>query len=134
MRTIAAVEKFCLSLPEVTEGLKWGNRTWLVGRKGFCWPRPLSAKDIAQLGDERVPQGDIIGIHTDGMQDKAAILEANLPGVFTIHHFRSFPALLIELRQSKAAVVRELIVDSWLAVAPKKLAAQHADAVLARAK
>lgn len=133
MRTIAAVEKFCVSLPEVTEGLKWGNRTWLVGGKGFCWPRPLSAKDIAQLGDQRIPTGDIIGVHTDGMDDKAAILESGFPGVFTIHHFRSFPALLIELRQSNAKVVKQLIVDSWLAVAPKKVAAQYADEVLRKA-
>ncbi len=134
MRTIDAVEQFVVSLPEVTEGLKWGNRTWLVGGKGFCWPRPLSAKEVELLGDQSVPTGDIIAVRTADMHEKAAILSSGAPGVFTIHHFRSFPVLLIELRRANPAAVKELIADAWLAVAPKKLAAQHADTVLAAAR
>lgn len=134
MRTIDAVEQFVVSLPEVTEGLKWGNRTWLVGGTGFCWPRPLSAKDVELLGDQRVPAGDIVAVRTADMHEKAAILSSGAPGVFTIRHFRSSPALLIELRRAKPAVVKELIADAWLAVAPKKLVALHAEAVLAAAR
>lgn len=132
MRTIENVERFVVTLPEVTEGLKWGCRTWIVGGKGFCWPRPLSAKDIEHLGDARVPEGDILAVRTADMQEKASILSTDLPGIFTIHHFRSSPALLIELRRASGSVVKELIVDAWLAVAPKRLAARHADEVLAR--
>lgn len=134
MRTIDAVRDFALSLPETSERPKWGNPTWHVGDKMFAWPRELSKTDIAQWTEDRsLPKGDLVAVRVDDMEEKEALLGSGVPGVFTIRHFRSFPLVLIELRLAKAATVRELVVDAWLAAAPKKIAAAHRDEVLRRA-
>src|SRR5438093_6062910 len=32
---------FAGGLPGVVAGAKWGNRTWMVGERGFAWQRPF---------------------------------------------------------------------------------------------
>src|SRR5215471_11367729 len=53
--------------PEVTLGERWGNRTWLVGGKGFAWERPLSKADIKRFGGETPPDGPIFAVRTADM-------------------------------------------------------------------
>ena len=39
MATLDDVARMAAELPEVTEGERYGNRTWLVGGKAFAWDR-----------------------------------------------------------------------------------------------
>src|SRR5437764_14551342 len=122
MATLDDAAAIALSLAEVTEGERYGNRTWAVGSKAFAWERPFSKADIKRFGDETPPDGAILAVSVEDMHEKEAVLEAH-PGVFfNIQHFKGYPAVLIHLRKVGKRELREALVDGWLAVAPSKLA------------
>jgi hypothetical protein len=120
--------RMAMDLPEVTEGTRWNNRTWLVKGKGFAWERPLNTADVKRFGDAPVPDGEIVAVRVEDMHEKEAVLEAGTPGVFTIAHFDNYPAVLIQLKKIGKRALRELIVDAWLACAPAKLAKEYLEA------
>jgi len=113
------------ALPEVVEGDRHGNRTWLVGGKGFAWERPFSKADIHRFGDAIPPEGQIFAVRCADLHEKEAILEANPRAFFTIPHFDGYAAVLIQLRLVTKRVLRVAIIDAWLACAPPKLATEY---------
>jgi hypothetical protein len=109
-------------LPGVTVGAKWNHKTWLVGDRGFIWERPLNKVDLGRLGDAAPPEGDILGVRVENLDAKDALLAMELPGFFTIEHFKNYPGLLIELRKARKKDLRAAIVDAHrvaIAAAPK---------------
>lgn len=115
--TFADVEAFTTALPGVTVGVKWRNRTYLVGDKGFAWQRPLSKADLARYGDETPPKGELLAVRVAGLDAKDALLAMELPGFFTIPHFNGYAAVLIELRKARVKDVRAAILDAHRTVA-----------------
>ncbi len=110
------------SLPEVTEGERHGNPTWFVGGKAFAWMRPFSQADLRRFGEAEPPAGPVLAVRTLDLEDKAAVLAAGVPGLFTIPHFDGFAAVLVALRVVGRPALRELLEDGWLACAPPTLA------------
>lgn len=123
MATFDDVEAIARSLPEVTEGRRYGNETWDVGRKTFAWVRPFSKADLKRFGAAEPPSGPILAVAVEDLAEKEAVLQARPQGVFTIEHFDGFPAVLVQLDVVAMDVLRELVVDGWLACAPPALAA-----------
>lgn len=118
--TFKDVDAFAKALPGATLGKKWDAKTWIVGDKGFVWERPLRKSDLARFGEGAyVPSGDILGVRTESLDAKDALLSMGLPGFFTIEHFNNYPALLIELRKARSKDVKAAIVDAHRVMAAK---------------
>jgi hypothetical protein len=123
--SIEAVAKIASSLPDVVEGERHGNRTWLVHGQGFVWERPFSKADLKRFGGARPPSGPIVAVRVADLGEKEAVLAANPTGFFTIPHFDGYSAVLIQLETVGRKALREAVVDGWLACAPAPLADRY---------
>lgn len=132
MVSIDEVARIASDLPEVTEGERYGNRTWSVAGKAFAWDRPFSKADIRRFGDARPPDGPILAVSVADLSEKEAVLATQPGAFFTIPHFDGYSAVLIQLKKVTKRALREAIVDGWLACAPKKLADEYIEHERAR--
>lgn len=126
MVTIDEAAALALALPEVTEGTRYGNRTWFVAGKAFAWERPFSKADVRRFGDDPVPEGPILATRVADLGERAAVLAAHPESFFTIPHFDGYPAVLVRLDAASPDAVREAVEDGWFACAPAALAERHA--------
>ena len=121
MATWDDVRQIALGLPEAEERLSRDTRQWRVKDKLFVWERPLRRSDREALGDA-APAGPILGVRTEHLVAKEAILQSDPVVFFTTPHFDGYPAVLVQLDRIGVQELREVIVEAWLARAPKRLA------------
>ncbi len=115
------VARIALALPETTQGTTFGMRAWLVKGKAFIWERPLRKSDLAALG-HAAPGGPILGARVEHEGIKHALIATDPAAYFTTPHFDGYPAVLVQLNGVAVADLEDVIVDAWLARAPKRLA------------
>ena len=125
MATLEDAAAIALALPDVTEGESRGWRTWNVGKKMFAWERPFSKADIKRFGDATPPDGPILGVRVEDLAEKEALLAAHPRGLFTIPHFDGYAAVLVHLKTVPKRVLRDVILDGWLACAPPRVAEEY---------
>jgi hypothetical protein len=127
MATWDDVARIALDLPETAEGTSRDLRQWQVKGKGFVWERPLRRKDFEALGDA-APDGPILGAWVEHLGAKEALLADGSGVYFTTPHFDGYAAILVPLDEIGLDDLTELIVEAWLARAPKRLAKAYLDA------
>jgi hypothetical protein len=121
-KTIEDAATIALALPNVTEGLRFRKRTWLVEGKGFAWERPLNKADVKRLGGHAAPEGPLLAVRVANMDEKAVLMMSPPDGFFDIEHFSGYPAVLIELRRVSGRTLKAAIVEAWHACASPTLA------------
>ena len=129
MATWDDVRRIALALPETSERVSRDLRRWEVKDKGFVWERPLRRADLEALGNH-APDGPILGARVEHLVAKEALLADDPEVFFTTPHFDGYPAVLVRLDRIGPEDLNEVIVESWLARAPKRLAKAYVDASL----
>jgi hypothetical protein len=118
------VRKIALRLPETSERVRHETAAWYVRDKAFAWERPLRKSDVEALGED-APKGAILAVRVEHLLAKEARLAARDGVCFTTPHFDGYPAVLIRLGKAKVADLEEMLVEAWLAQAPKTLARRY---------
>lgn len=121
------IDEICAGLPETELGISWGDRpTWKVPRgakgKGFLLYRmPHKTAVDPETGEM---YDDLVVIITPTEIEKMALVEDESTPFFTIDHFRSFNAVLVQqsrLGEITREELAEVITDAWAHRAPKRL-------------
>ena len=123
------VGRMALALPETTERLSRDLRQWRVRDKLFVWERPLRRADLEALGHD-APDGPILGARVEHLGAKEAFIAGDPAVFFTTPHFDGYPAILVRLDRIALDDLHEVIVEAWLARAPKRLAKSYVDTSL----
>ena len=123
MATWEEARRIALALPEAVERDD-GTRQWRVKDKLFAWERPLRRSDLEALGDA-APDGPILAARVPDLGAKEALLADDPDVYFTTPHFNGYPAVLVRLDRIGVAELDELLVEAWLARAPKRLANEY---------
>jgi hypothetical protein len=124
MATWDDVRRLALEMPEATERDRGDMIQWRVKNKLFVWQRPLRKSDLAALGDE-APAGPILGARVEHLVAKEALLASDPDVFFTTPHFDGYPAVLVELEKIGLDDLEEVVVEAWLARAPKRLVTDY---------
>jgi hypothetical protein len=123
------VRRIALALPETSEAISRELAMWRVRDKGFVWERPLRHSDLRALGDA-APNGPILGARVEHLGAKEALLADDPDVFFTTPHFDGYPAVLVRLDKIALEDLDEVIVEAWLARAPKRLAQRYIESHL----
>jgi hypothetical protein len=104
LSTWATVKKLAKELPEVEEST-WANTpSCKVRKRSFV----------------RLREDDVIVVLMDE-DEKEALLRAEPEIFFTTPHYDGYPAVLVRLSAIEPEELREILVESWRRVAPKRL-------------
>ncbi|HYO61342.1 MAG TPA: MmcQ/YjbR family DNA-binding protein [Actinomycetota bacterium] len=107
MATWTTVKRLGKKLPEVEEST-WFNTPSLKVRK----------RSFVRLREEGV-----IVVLVD-LDEKEALLRAEPDVFFTTPHYDGYPAMLVRLPAISDDELREILIESWRRVAPKRLVKQ----------
>jgi hypothetical protein len=125
------VAAIALALPETVEQPLHGWRTWRVRKKLVIWERPLSEKEVRQLGgvepEGSAPDGEVLAARVPDEEAKLALIESEPEIYFTTPHFDRSATVLVRLDRIPRADLEEAIVEAWLTRAPKRIAAAYLD-------
>ncbi|WP_432479113.1 MmcQ/YjbR family DNA-binding protein [Nocardioides sp. GXQ0305] len=125
------VDRICGELPDTEFGTSWGDLpTWKVPRGGkgkmFLLYRMPHRTAVDPATGEMYD--DLVVILTPTAAEKQALVDDPATPFFTIDHFRSYDAVLVQqsrLGELDVEELREIITDAWAKRAPKRLVREH---------
>jgi hypothetical protein len=126
MATWDDVRRIALSLPGTSERTSRDHAQWVVKDKLFVWERPLRQSDLGALG-AGAPDGPILGARVEHEIAKQALIADDPNVFFTTPHFDGYPAILVQLERIGVEELEEVVVEAWLARAPKRAAQEYID-------
>ena len=127
MATWDDVRRIALALPDTSERVARDLCQWRVKDKLFVWERPLRRGDYEALGDA-ARDGPILGARVEHLVAKEAMLADDSGVFFTTPHFDGYPAVLVRLEEIAPEDLEEVIVEAWMAQAPKRLVKAYLEA------
>ena len=110
MSTWATVKKLGKKLPEVEESTWFNTPSLKVRKKSFV----------------RLREKDVIVVLVD-QDEKEALLRAEPEVFFTTPHYDGYPAMLVRLSTIEPDELREVLIEAWRRVAPKRLIKEFDD-------
>lgn len=114
MATEDDVRRIALALPETTEKPWFGSPGFRVKDKGFLRIRSEA-------------EGALVCFVAD-LGEKEALLASDGRKFFTTPHYDGYPTVLVRLDEVDVDELTELITDSWLNKAPKRVLKGYLDA------
>jgi hypothetical protein len=114
MATEDDVRRIALALPETTEKPWFGSPGFRVKDKGFLRIRSEA-------------EGALVVFVAD-LGEKEALLASDEETFFTTPHYDGYPTVLVRLEEVDVDELTELITDSWLNKAPKRVLKAYLDA------
>ena len=108
------VRRTALTLPDAVEAVD--SFGFEVAGKAFVW----LWRERIDPKKAKVPNPDVVVLRVEDLGEKAALI-ASVSGVFTEPHYDGYKAVLVRLPEVAPDALAEMVVDSWRAVAPKRL-------------
>jgi hypothetical protein len=122
------VRRIAANLPQVREigpGEAGGRHVkWVIRDKLVVWERPLRKADLVFLGDA-APHHPILAAWVPDRVDKEALVGDPSGVYFTTPHFDGWDIVMVALEHIPLDELEELIIDSWLRQAPKRVAKEY---------
>jgi hypothetical protein len=122
--TFDDVRGLALSLPEVEEGTWYGRSNFKVRGRSFAGAptiRGASAEEAHEL----------LVVRIDPLE-RQSLLQAPGDAYFITPHYEDYPWVVVRLAVADREELRELLIEAWLASAPKRLVAVHEAELLSR--
>jgi hypothetical protein len=122
MASQSDVRTIALSLAQTREEEGHFAFSVLAGKKykGFAWVW-MERVDPRKA---RVPCHDVLAVRVANLEAKEILLMADPLRFFTEPHYDGFPAVLVRLKKIGRAALRDLLIEAWMAQAPKALVAK----------
>ncbi len=123
MATMTDLDQLALAMPEAEKVLEDGRPRYLVHGRWFCFHRRPRPDAVDGETGERLD--DVLAFMVDGLEVKN-MLVADARGVFfTTPHWNGYRAVLMRIRdlgKLDREELRDLVAESWLTRAKKRLA------------
>ena len=123
MATMTDLDQLALAMPEAEKVLEDGRPRYLVHGRWFCFHRRPRPDAVDGETGERLD--DVLAFMVDGLEVKDMRV-ADARGVFfTTPHWNGYRAVLMRIRdlgKLDREELRDLVAESWLTRAKKRLA------------
>jgi hypothetical protein len=121
--TQADVRRIASEVPETSEGRGQFAFSVRNGKKdkGFAW----EWKERIEPKQPRVANPKVLAVRVADEGEKQALIASHPEKFFTEPHYNGFPAVLVRLPKVRKAELRELLIDAWRCLAPRKLVAEY---------
>ena len=124
MATMADLDELALAMPQATKELSDDGRpAYFVHGKMFCFHRGRRPDAVDADTGERL--SDVLMFRVADLGEKEVMLADNRGVFFTTPHFNGYPAVLMRiptLKRIDREELRDLVVESWLTRAQKRVA------------